>query len=169
MKKLVILVVLVLAVVTVHAQESKKQSKKEKRAEKEAKQIEQTTSLLESKNYAFRATQALPSSGRSVNLDGSFSLRVKNDMVNCYLPFYGRAYSGGYGGGEGPFNFSLPMKNYNLEKVKKGYEVKFDVENKNDRIKFHLKVGNTGSSSLIVTSTNRQSISYHGNLEKNED
>jgi hypothetical protein len=169
MKNILLIIGLIFSLVTVNAQDDKKQSRKEKKATKEAAQIEEVKSLLESKMYTFSATQALPSGMRSVNLDGSFSAKIKNDSIFCYLPFYGRAYSASYGSSDGPFTFDLPMENYDMKKSDKGYDIKFDVKNKNDHINFNLKIGVTGSSSLILTSTNRQSISYHGNIEKDRD
>lgn len=167
MRKIIIISMLIFSIVGAYAQDSNKKSKKEKRAEKEAIKIEETKALLESKVYVFSATQALPSGMRSVNLDSSYDVKVNNDTIICYLPFYGRAYSAGYGSGEGPFNFTLPNENYTIKRTKKdGYEVKFDVKNKNDNLNFNIQIGRTGSSSLIITSTNRQSISYYGNIEK---
>jgi hypothetical protein len=170
MKKIILLAFLVLAIIGADAQDSKKQTRKEKRAAKEAKKIKQTKSLLESKDYVFSATQALPSGMRSVNLDGSYDIKIEDDEVICYLPFYGRAYSASYGSGEGPFDFTLPVENYTLENEEKGgYLVKFNVHNKNDNINFIINIGNTGSASLIVTSTNRQSINFYGDIEADED
>ena len=170
MKKIILLAFLVFAIIGVNAQDSKKQTRKEKRAAKEAKKIEKTKALLESKDYVFTATQALPSGMRTVNLDGSYDMKIKGDEAICFLPFYGRAYSAGYGGGEGPFDFTLPIENYTLENEKKGgYMVKFDVKNKNDNINFTFNIGSTGSTSLTVTSTNRESINFYGDIEAKED
>jgi hypothetical protein len=170
MKKIIFLAFLAFAIIGVNAQYSKKHTRKEKRAAKEAKKIEQTKALLESKDYVFSATQVIPTSMRTLNLDGSFDMKIEGDEVICYLPFYGRAYSAAYGGGEGPFDFTLPIENYTLENEKKGaYLVKFDVKNKNDNINFTLNIGSTGSASLIVTSTNRESINFYGDIEAKED
>jgi len=40
------------------------------------------------------------------------------------------------------------------------------VKNGNDRLEFNFHISETGSTSLNVSSLNRQSISYNGNLEK---
>jgi hypothetical protein len=170
MKKIILLAFLVLAIIGVNAQDSKKQTRKEKRVAKEAKKIEQTKALLNSKDYVFSATQAISTIMRSVNLDASFDVKIENDEVICYLPFYGRAYSVDYGSREGPFDFTLPIENYTLENEKKGsYLVKFNVKNKNDNINFMFHIGSTGSASLIVTSTNRESITFYGDIEAEED
>ncbi|MDB4581545.1 DUF4251 domain-containing protein [Draconibacterium sp.] len=166
MNKTILIAVLIFAFIGGNAQETEKLSRKEKKALKEAKQIEETKALLDNKVYVFSPTQALPSSMRSRNLDGSFSAKINNDTIDCYLPFYGRAYSADYGSSDGPFTFTLPIENYTMENSKKGYMVKFEVKNKNDNINFMFQIGETGSATLNLTSTNRQSISYYGNIEK---
>lgn len=170
MKKILIITMLVFSFVAGNAQQTKKQKRKAEKAEKEANLIAEIKTLLESKVYVFSATQALPSGMRNVNLDTSYNLKINNDTAACYLPFYGRAYSAGYGTGEGPFDFTLPIENYKFEQAKKGgYQVQFDVKNKNDNLNFSFQIGSTGSTSLVIISTNRQSISFHGDIEKIDD
>jgi hypothetical protein len=40
----------------------------------------------------------------------------------------------------------------------------FKTENKNDRLEYTFHIGETGSATLKVNSTNRQQISYYGDL-----
>ena len=170
MKNVLIITILVFSFVSLNAQDSKKQTRKEKRAEREAIKIEQTKTLLENKIYVFTASQAIPSGMRSINLSSSFDAKIENDTIICYLPFYGKAYTASYGGSESPMDFTQPIENYTFEKTKKGgYMVKFDVNNKNDRLNFIFQIANTGSASLNVISTNRQSMSYYGDIEKVEE
>lgn len=169
MKNIIVLTLLIFAVTVANAQESKKKSKKEKRAEREAMRIEQTKTVLENKAYLFVATQALPSGARSVNLTSSYDAKIENDTIICYLPFYGRAHTASFGGGDSPMDFTQPIENYNFEKTKKGYQIKFDVKNKTDRLNFTLQIAESGSTSLNVTSSNRSSMSYYGDIEKIEE
>ena len=67
---------LIFSVVITNAQETKKQKRKAKKAEKEAKLIAKIETLLESKVYVFKATQALPSGMRTKNLDGTYDVKV---------------------------------------------------------------------------------------------
>lgn len=166
MNKTILIVVLVFAFMAGHSQETEKLSRKEKKALKEAQKTEEIKALLDDKNYVFSPTQALPSGMRSRNLDGSFRAKIHNDTIDCYLPFYGRAYSASYGSTDGPFTFTLPIEKYTMENSKKGYMVKFNVKNQNDNISFMFQIGETGSTTLNLTSTNRQTISYYGNIEE---
>ncbi len=169
MKNIIIFALLIFAINTTNAQETKKQTRKEKRAEKEALKIEQTKSVLENEVYVFNATQALPMGMRNVNLTSSYDARIENDTVFCFLPYFGKAHTAAYGSTQSPMDFTQPIENYKFEKTKKGYMVKFDVSNKNDRLNFTFQIAETGSTSLNVNSTNRSSISYYGNIEKVEE
>ncbi|MDE6985366.1 MAG: DUF4251 domain-containing protein, partial [Bacteroides acidifaciens] len=65
------------------------QSKKEKKEQKK----EAVTKLIASENYKIDVQTALPMRGRSVPLTSPYSLKIRNDSVISYLPYFGRAYS----------------------------------------------------------------------------
>jgi len=170
MKKLVFTAVLAILFVSVQAQESGKKSKKELKAEKKAQQIAEIKSLIESKNFVFDASTANPMKGRTVNLTTDYELTIKNDSVFSYLPYFGVAYSGSaFGGGNSPMNFDQPLESYTSELTKKGYIIKFKAKNGTDVIDGTMHISETGSTSLSVSSMNRQSITYFGNLAKIEE
>jgi hypothetical protein len=165
MKNLIIIGMLLFAFATVQAQE-KKMSRKEKRAAREAKLVEDTKTALENKVFVFEATQMLPSGGRSKSLTSEYDVQIKNDTVVCYLPYFGRAHMASYGSSESPMDFTQPIEDYEFEKTKKGYEIKFNVKNNSDRLNFIFQIADNGSSTLSVTSSNRSTISYTGNIKK---
>lgn len=165
MKNLIIIGMLLFAFVSVQGQETKKMSRKERKAAREAKLVEDTKTALESNSFVFSATQMIPTGGRSRTLTSEYEARIENDTITCYLPFFGRAHTATYGGTESPMDFTQPIEEYSFERVKKGYEIKFSVNNKSDRVNFFFQIANNGSTSLSVTSTNRSPISYYGNIE----
>lgn len=169
MKNILFIGILIFTVAFANAQETEKKSKKEKKAEKKAQQIEATKALIENNTFTFYATSALPSKGRTVNLEYRYSVTIKNDTIISYLPFYGRAYSVAYGGSDSGFDFTQPIIDYSVEERKKGYLVKVKTKNGNDNIDYTFNISETGSASLSVTSTNRQGISYHGNVGPEEE
>ena len=169
MKNIMIVGILLFAFMATQAQDTKKMSRKERKAAREAKLIEETKTALENKDFVFSATQMLPSGARSRSLTSTYDVRVKNDTIICYLPYMGTAHMASYGGNESPMDFTQPIEKYQFEKTKKGYEIKFSVNNKSDRLNFFFQIADNGSSSLSVNSTNRSSISYIGNIEKPEE
>ena len=169
MKNILIIGIMVLAFATANAQETKKQTRKEKKAAREAMLIEQTKTVLENKVYVFSATQVIPTSMKSRTLTTSYDVKIENDTVTCYLPYFGKAHTAAYGSSQSPMDFTQPIENYKFEKTKKGYEIKFEASNKNDRLNFFFQIAETGSTSLNVNSTSRCSISYYGDIVKVEE
>lgn len=136
------------------------QTKKEKKEQKK----EAVKKLIVSENYKIDVRTALPMRGRSIPLTSLYSLEIRNDSVISYLPYFGRAYSIPYGGGDG-LNFRAPLKEYSMEMDKKGNAViKFTARNPEDRYEYRAKVYSDGSASIDVNMTNRQSISFQGDL-----
>ena len=73
------------------------QNKKE-RKEQKAKEIKE---MIEGGRFTIEVDRALPMGGRSVNLTTPYSLEMRGDSAISYLPYFGRAYSLPYGGGDG--------------------------------------------------------------------
>jgi len=157
-----LLLFLVLISVSGSAQEkSKKQIKEEQKKEKQ----KQTDSLLFAKDFVFVPGTALPQGGKTMNIAASsYSVIFKPEHIKSYMPFYGRAYSGvGYGSDEGMM-FEGKPEEFTVSLGKKNYLVKAVVKGKSDTYILSLTVSFTGSASLTVTSNNRSSISYNGEI-----
>jgi hypothetical protein len=166
MKTLIMMALLATCAVFVNAQETEKKSKKELKAEKEAKQIEETKALVESKTFVFDARNVNPMGGRSRSLTTQYDVKVTSDSIYSYLPYFGVAYSASYGGTDSPMIFEEPFETCEMEKTKKGYLVKVSVKNGNDRLDFSFHISEAGSTTLHVSSLNRQAISYNGEIVK---
>lgn len=140
------------------------QTKKEKKEQKK----QAVEKLVASGKYKIDVNRALPSRGRSVTLTSPYSVEIRNDSVLSYLPYYGRAYSIPYGGGEG-LNFKAPISEYQIEWNKKGAaKIKFSARSSEDKFDFSIDVFSNGSSSIFVNMQNRQSISFNGELDMTE-
>jgi len=168
MKKLLFISLLIISIVTAYSQETEKKSKKELKAEKEAKQIEETKALVESKMFVFDARTANPMKGSTRTLTSEYDVRITKDSIYSYLPYFGVAYTASYGGTDSPMIFDKPFDTCTLEKTKKGYTIEVDVKNGNDKLDFSFYISENGSTTLNVSSTNRQSISYYGDVVKTD-
>ena len=115
--------------------------------------------------YKISVNTAYPRRGRTVHLSSPYSVEIRNDSVISYLPFYGRAYSIPYGGGEGLI-FQAPLDEYEMEMNKKGTaKVKFTAHSPEDKFTFNLTIYSNGSASINVNMQNRESISFSGEME----
>lgn len=156
----------ILSIIAVQVQGQEKKSKKELRAEKKAQQIEETKAMVNSGTFVFKATNANPMKGATINLTTEYDVKVTKDSIYSYLPYYGVAYTASYGGTDSPMVFDSPIGSYSMEETKKGYRIKVKAKNGNDSLEFSFSIMETGSTTLNVISVNRQTISYFGNLEK---
>ena len=146
-----------LSLFSLSAQTTKQEEKKAK--EKAVKE------QVESGQYKIGVTTAYPQRGRSVMLTSSYSLEIRNDSVFSWLPFYGRAYSIPYGGGDG-LTFSAPITKYEIAHKKKGkMQVKVETKNAEDTYLFNIDIFPNGSSSINVSMRNREPISFSGEVE----
>jgi len=127
--------------------------------------IAQETALREAiqkRTFVVEVDKALPVGESMRVLTSSYSLTVNGDEVKSHLPFFGRAYSVPYGGGEGLI-FESTITDYQLSFEKKGKTIiDFKTKSKDDQLVYHIIIFVNGSASINVTSVNRQSISFTG-------
>jgi len=166
-KSVCLVIILVLIPVSLLSQEK---SKKELKEERKLEQQKKTEALVNSKTFVFTGSMAHPQGGRSVNLTTTPNfMKFSPDLIESDMPFYGRAYSGaGYGGPTG-INFKGKPDEFTIEKTSKGYFIQASVKSDNDSYKISLTIGAEGNSSLSVSSVNRSSMSYSGNISSPEE
>lgn len=166
----ILTVILVLAIMVGSAQETKKKSRRALKAEKKAQEIAETKEMMDGKSFVFLARNANPMRWRTINLTTPYDVVVKNDSIFSYLPYFGRSYTAVYGSTQSPLIFESPIESFDMERTKRdGYRVEVNADNKSDNVTFMFDIGQTGSVSLIVTSMNRQSISFFGDLQSIEN
>lgn len=136
------------------------QTKKEKKEAKEKAVKEQ----IDSGRYRIQVNRALPFQGGAVNLTTLYALELRGDSVISYLPYFGRAYSLPYGGGEG-MNFETVVSDYHVSyDKKKAARIQFKTRTKEEQYTFRLRIFPGGSATIDVTPVNKQSIRYQGDL-----
>lgn len=137
----------------------------QKKADAKQKQTQVIKQKIESKQFTIDVNRMVPMTGRSRSLTSDYSLKLKGDSVVSYLPYSGEAYSIPYGGGKG-LDFEAPIKDYSLTWGKKGVAViKFNARTNEDNFSFRIQLFDNGSSSIQISPVNRQSITFYGNLD----
>lgn len=146
-------------------EKSRKQIKEEKKIEKQ-KQVEV---LINAKEFVFVARTALPTGYRTVNLtSGSYTVKFHPDMIDSFLPFYGRAYSGVGYNNENGLKFKGKPEEFTIQKKAKNYQVNAVVKGESDVYRISMTVSSEGNSSLSINSNNRSTISYYGSISAPE-
>ncbi|MGZ3923274.1 MAG: DUF4251 domain-containing protein [Flavisolibacter sp.] len=124
---------------------------------------EQVKSFVESKEFTFQARTVIPMTGGSRQLTSEYDVRFLGDSVISYLPYFGRAYTGGYGSDNGGIEFTSTKFDYKAKARKKGgWDITIRPKDAKGVEEMDLTISDDGSASLRVTSTNRQPISFYG-------
>jgi hypothetical protein len=123
----------------------------------------QIKSIVEAQNYVFKAQTALPTSGSTRQLTSDFDLRVSKDTIISDLPYFGRAYTAPLNPSEGPLRFTSTDFQYTVSNRKKGgWEVIITPKDVQDPRQLTMSIFDNGYASVVVTSYNRQPISFNG-------
>lgn len=170
-KNMVILLLFFLICYNVSGQEKSPITKRDAKAERileEKMVLEKIGKLLKDTAFMFNATDMMVRGGGNVNLSYTCDVQVKNEIVKSYLPFMGKAYyvSTDRDIKNSGFDFTLPLQYYNFNKNKSGYSAVLKVKNGNDLLNYRFYITKTGSATLTVGSSRRQSISFYGSISE---
>lgn len=146
-----------------------KTSKKEARKAKEVEQYEQIKQLIDSRSFEFIGQGAYPQKGYRVDLTTRANfLRIEGDTVSASLPYFGRAYSGGYGTGTGGIEFNGNPNEFvvKLNEKKDNVLITIKIKGVGDFYSCMLTVHRSGNATLNVSSNNRTNISYQGKVSE---
>ena len=123
--------------------------------------------MIDSQHYVMLTTYATPMSGRQRYLTTPYTLKVSKDTIDCDLPYFGRAYSAPLDMTGGGIRFTSTKFDYTSTPRKKGgWNIVIQPKDVQQSYRLSLTVFENGSSSLQVTSNNRQPISFSGDIKK---
>jgi hypothetical protein len=161
--KIMLSILLVLLVMT--SAYSQEKSKKEVKEEEKLQRQIQIETLVNSKDFVFKATDALPMGTRQVNLRSNPNyIKFNADLMDGYMPFFGTSTSGVGLGGDVTIKFRDKPETFNIEKKKKNFQIDAKVKGENDVYRLSLQVMPEGNASLSIVSNNRGTISYRGEI-----
>lgn len=124
-------------------------------------------SMVDSKDYVFKADYVIPMRGTSRSLTSDYDLAVSKDTVKAYLPFFGRAYTAPMDPTQGGIKFTSTDFDYQTkEKKKGGWQVTIEPKDAADVRQLMLDISENGYASLRVTSNNREAISFNGYIKE---
>ena len=124
---------------------------------------EQIKRLIEAQNYVFKAQSALPTGGATRQLTSDYDLRISKDTILSDLPYFGRAFTAPLNPSEGPLRFTSTEFQYSVANRKKGgWNVTITPKDVQDPKQLNISIFDNGTASVVVTSYNRQPISFNG-------
>lgn len=124
---------------------------------------EQIKRIIEAQDYVFKAQSALPTGGATRQLTGDYDLRISKDTILSDLPYFGRAFTAPLNPSEGPLRFTSTEFQYSVANRKKGgWNVTITPKDVQDPRQLNMSIFDNGTASVVVTSYNRQPISFNG-------
>ena len=97
-------------------------------------------------------------------LSGSWSLEVKGDTLDSYLPYFGRAFEPVFGETK-VLNFDAPIQSYEDSGLTKGIRtIRLRVDNSEDIIEYQLVITDDGYATIDVHPRKREDISFSGQI-----
>jgi hypothetical protein len=157
-----LLLVFCLCAGVVQAQKTGKSAKSEK--------AEEIKALLAAQNYVFKAESALPLGGGIRFLTSEYDLKITKNGLESYLPYFGRAFVAPINPSEGGIKFKSADFDYSSAVKKKGgWDIKIKPNDTRAVRDLILFVSETGKAILQVNPENKQTITFNGYIEANED
>lgn len=100
-------------------------------------------------------------------LTSDYSLTIHGDSVDCYLPYFGRAYRSDLANNDkSPLSFKGLVKSFDARQGKKGrYTISFQTANDTETLEYTLTVFPNGQTSLNINSSDREPISFEGEMD----
>ncbi len=135
-------------------------------AQKKEEKIATTTQLVEAKRFEFVAQSMSPQGGRLRQLTSYYFVKIMADSVIADLPYVGRSYSAPINSSDVGINFTSTEYTYEVKPRKKGgWDINIKPKDKPEVQQLQLTVYESGTAYLQVISTNRQMISFNGDVQ----
>ena len=153
-------------------------------------QIQVLTDLVENQSMEFVADWAFPlatnslnqlsnagllqpgSTAGRINLIGNVNyLKIKNDSISAYLPYFGeRQFGGAYNNDNTGIRFNSVPDNLTITKDEKsnGYSIAFDITRDTESFQVFLRLFPNKKGALNINSNQRHSIAYQGTIKSLE-
>jgi len=123
--------------------------------------------IVDSSRFVFVEERVNPLRGPSRYLTSRYDVVVKKDTVNCYLPYFGRAYQAPMDPSKGGIQFISTNFSYNYTaKSNNQWEVTIKPNDYEDVQQLYFNIFENGTASLNVVSTHRDAISFTGHIER---
>jgi len=133
------------------------------------KKQERIKAAIDARSYVFKAQTVLPMGGRSRQLTTEYDVKVAEDSVLVYLPYFGRAYTAPMDPTKGGFRFKSKDFEYTIDNKRRGgWHIVIRPKDADDARQLALTISEDGYGTLQVISNNRQPISFNGYVTARE-
>ena len=118
--------------------------------------------MVETKQFVFQAQSLTPLKGSMRTLAPGYTMKVSPDTIICDLPYVGRAFQASYGSSDGGMKFHAGEYDYTVKEKKKGWTINITPKKVSGSPRVIVSVFDNGNARVVITSTDRESITYNG-------
>ncbi|GAB3011569.1 hypothetical protein GCM10027051_12540 [Niabella terrae] len=136
--------------------------------------------LIDQQEYTFAAQSVNPTEDSRYNprlmfpnaannlyqLSLGYDLRVSQDSVIAYLPFFGRSFTAPMNPSEGGIKFTSTDFSYKQSRKKGNFVIEIRPNDNRDVRDLYLTVSPSGYATLQVLQTNKTPISFYGRVQE---
>lgn len=121
---------------------------------------------LDNKTFTVEFDYVIPRRIGARHISYGYSVTIKGDTLRSRLPYFGVAYRTDLGtANSSPLDFEGRISEYNYTSSKQqGYRLVMATHNRQERIVYQLQLFANGRASLDVLPTDREAISFTGNI-----
>lgn len=128
---------------------------------------DELSDLVESREFEIIHDWAQPMQGGNINLIGNANfIRFEGDSINLFLPYFGVRHSGGAYGGEAGIEYEGPPENLKVKKEDSRILLSFEGDQDSENLRFLITLFPNGNATTSVSSSQRQVISYRGDVRE---
>lgn len=125
--------------------------------------------MINNQSFIFVAERMNPLRGRSRILNSRYDVRVNNDSLVSYLPYFGRAYSAPIDPTNVGTQFTSTKFTWQVKADKNNrWQVSLTPKDAPSIQELSFTIFDNGRASLSISSTSKDQISYEGYLKKIE-
>lgn len=124
------------------------------------------TAAIQANQWIFTAQNVQPQSGRSRYVNGSYDVRLNNDTLTVFLPYFGNSYGGvDVMSGKGPLDFTSTNFTLTKEQNKRGgWDVTIRTKDYSEVRTMSFTLYDNGNALLNISLTSRSGINFTGNI-----
>lgn len=160
MRNMILILTLLFGVITLSASAQETKQEKHDAASNSVKEG------VEAERFIFKAQSATPAKGGVIQLTSGYEVSVSPEELKSQLPFFGRAFTGGYAGSDSGITFTSKDFAYDVKPKKKGgWDVTIKPADASQIVKLFFSITSSGYATLRITSTDRDAMSYSGVVE----
>lgn len=141
---------------------AQKKNVKKQSALKAQQQMEE---IVTSKNFEFVANTVLSMSMSPKDLVGNnYTMTFSPEKIVSALPYFGEARRGGLFSKDKGMNFEGTPEDYEIKSDFKEHQVSAKVVTDSDTYEISMVIGSSGYATLTISSKNRDTITYRGEI-----